>query len=742
VSFFFNDQLHHYFPESYQMVFCAMLQEQPSSFDVEQLTQLARGLHTLAAPARELTPIDGLAVATLAAFQEELVRMRLECAAHRAQRARSGDRDWPADHLASQKTMYELLSHTLLFLHGLDPSPSSIPASAVDDGEVVPSDGDSAEPGGFAPDPGSTTPLEDPPSDTAGGNDDSADEFLDDLMDSSNAFSLPPDADPASPAPTPSRGAKAPKRVTFKTAKQERAKQRADNRNAFVNFVQYVSDALDAGRTVADLIDSHVRALGKTTALDRISSPRFPVFKYATDESYRTPKTATQLSKQILDNSLASDKRYKRAVFRRYGPVPPRHIGRSKHCGTMLREYASLDDMALLKGKTARQRRSILGHHFATEYTELYLQQTELIHLSQKLVRRLDAVERYLKKTIYDLKALGFKDVDAAAAQLEAGAHVHPSSAFAQVGSTLTAGKAILDSGASRHFLTTKMRALLTKPRSIRTSLINANGVLTSVEEGGDFYLPLSDSAGNSVGSLPILNASILEGATFSLLSLHQLVREGAKFDISDPDVTYMVYRGYSYPLEVVDNLIVIDLEHPLPSTTATSQSVAAAGAVSASCNDSDPAADHASCMAATASMQTWHDRLGHVSKKRIRYLNKSGSALGLNITNDTPHNAKCPCETCMRVNNISHSASKFREFDDTVASPGALLTCDLMGPFPADPLGNRYAFGFTDEYSRYSNVYLLKSKDEAPAALDAILTLTLVFEFSKTICCNQLCST
>ena len=72
--------------------------------------------------------------------------------------------------------------------------------------------------------------------------------------------------------------------------------------------------------------------------------------------------------------------------------------------------------------------------------------------------------------------------------------------------------------------------------------------------------------------------------------------------------------------------------------------------------------------------------------------------------------------------NNVHRSVGKFREFADTVSRPGELLTSDVIGPFPPSPEGHRYAISFIDEFTRYSNVYLMKKKSEAPAALTAVI--------------------
>ena len=108
--------------------------------------------------------------------------------------------------------------------------------------------------------------------------------------------------------------------------------------------------------------------------------------------------------------------------------------------------------------------------------------------------------------------------------------------------------------------------------------------------------------------------------------------------------------------------------------------------------------------------IQLWHQRFGHLGYQNLNLLNDKSMVDGMNIT------MKCnidePCEACVmgkqhREPFPKKSESKTREVLELIHS-------DVNGPLPVNSLGgSRYFVTFIDDYSRYTTVYTLKSKDE-----------------------------
>jgi transposase InsO family protein len=294
-----------------------------------------------------------------------------------------------------------------------------------------------------------------------------------------------------------------------------------------------------------------------------------------------------------------------------------------------------------------------------------------------------------------------------------------PQAAFSAVTHPLFISRhhAILDTGASVHCLTSDMPIF--NARLQHRQMTNANGKKTLITHGGDTVLNLQDAHGQSLPSLPISNASIVPDSPFNLLSIRRLMREGAEFGFRE-NASYMRYQNHLFPLQLINGLYVLDLLTPLKAIVSSSTN----GPPLPPHISPAPVSEY-SCYAQispTASADLWHKRCGHVSAARLIQLHKSGHALGLQFPGVTPHNAKCPCHMCMMNNNVSRSVQKARTMPSTVSRKGQLITSDVLGPFPPSPEGHRYAISYTDEYTRFSMVYFMRTKSEAPKTLLALI--------------------
>jgi hypothetical protein len=104
-----------------------------------------------------------------------------------------------------------------------------------------------------------------------------------------------------------------------------------------------------------------------------------------------------------------------------------------------------------------------------------------------------------------------------------------------------------------------------------------------------------------------------------------------------------------------------------------------------------------------------WHRRLGHVNMRNLKQLLKGEHVVGL--TNVTFEKDRV-CSTCVAGKQLgkNHPAKSVI----STSRPLDLLHLDLFGPSTYDSLeGRRYGLVIVDDYSRYTWVFLLKSKDE-----------------------------
>nr|GFA36137.1 retrotransposon protein, putative, Ty1-copia subclass [Tanacetum cinerariifolium] len=100
-----------------------------------------------------------------------------------------------------------------------------------------------------------------------------------------------------------------------------------------------------------------------------------------------------------------------------------------------------------------------------------------------------------------------------------------------------------------------------------------------------------------------------------------------------------------------------------------------------------------------------WHCRLGHISKKRIEKLQHDG-LLDLSVLMDFEKCVSCMSEKMARKP-YTHQVERAKELL-------GLIHTDVCGPFKImSRQGASYFVTFTDDFSRYGYVYLLKHKHE-----------------------------
>lgn len=119
-----------------------------------------------------------------------------------------------------------------------------------------------------------------------------------------------------------------------------------------------------------------------------------------------------------------------------------------------------------------------------------------------------------------------------------------------------------------------------------------------------------------------------------------------------------------------------------------------------------------------SASLETWHQRLGHISKEVIKKMADSGIVSGLRIGEPKGNDClECAQSKCTRASHQSRTTRKAR-------APGEVLHFDTAGPIKPETLGdNRYFILCKDEASSYRFVRFAAYKQEVPNIVKTIIS-------------------
>ena len=109
-------------------------------------------------------------------------------------------------------------------------------------------------------------------------------------------------------------------------------------------------------------------------------------------------------------------------------------------------------------------------------------------------------------------------------------------------------------------------------------------------------------------------------------------------------------------------------------------------------------------------SVNKLHRCLGHVSHERAKLLVRKGLVEGVELKSDDETSV---CEACESAKGERESVTKVQEGGRCPAI-GDEVHSDLWGPAPVESINRkRYYVSFTDDHSRYTNIYFLHTKDE-----------------------------
>ena len=101
-----------------------------------------------------------------------------------------------------------------------------------------------------------------------------------------------------------------------------------------------------------------------------------------------------------------------------------------------------------------------------------------------------------------------------------------------------------------------------------------------------------------------------------------------------------------------------------------------------------------------------WHCRLGHINEKHISKLHKDG------ILEPFDYESYDECEACLFG---KMTKSPFTKQGERVSDLLRLLHSDVCGPVKSSARDSfHYFITFTDDYSRFGYVYLMKHESES----------------------------
>ena len=237
----------------------------------------------------------------------------------------------------------------------------------------------------------------------------------------------------------------------------------------------------------------------------------------------------------------------------------------------------------------------------------------------------------------------------------------------------------ILDSGCSRH---------MTGDRALLSSVVEKSGPVVTF---GDDSKGFTTGYGNlEIGNVIIENISLVEGLKHNLLSISQFCDKG--YDVSFRKERCLISNRKDEKLALQGvrkgNLFIADLDS------------ASKGEVS--------------CFYSKASAEDswlWHKKLSHLNFKTMNSLVKRELVRGL------PQMEFCKeglCEACEKGK--SKKASHRSKDMTNISEPLQLIHMDLFGPVNVMSMSRkRYALVMVDDYSKYTWVLFLHSKDETP---------------------------
>jgi hypothetical protein len=241
-----------------------------------------------------------------------------------------------------------------------------------------------------------------------------------------------------------------------------------------------------------------------------------------------------------------------------------------------------------------------------------------------------------------------------------------------------TSSSWVLDTGCRTH-ICNNMQGLRSRRSLIRgkVDLRVGNGARVAALAEGTYDLTLPNGL-----ILVLNNCCYVPTLSRSIISVSRLIADGYELVIGTNDC-FIRKNGIFFSNVLVENgLYVLDLE-----------------------NNKNEQSIYNVNTTQTNETYSWHCRLGHINEKRIARLQKDGVLDSFDL--ESIEN----CESCLMGKMTKTPFSKKGERSKDVL---ALIHSDVCGPMSVEARnGYRYFMTFTDDYSRYGYLYLMRHKSE-----------------------------
>ncbi|GJV55523.1 putative ribonuclease H-like domain-containing protein [Tanacetum coccineum] len=275
---------------------------------------------------------------------------------------------------------------------------------------------------------------------------------------------------------------------------------------------------------------------------------------------------------------------------------------------------------------------------------------------------------------------------------------------------------------------TTKVKVNIVRPKAVNTTRPNSTVVNAVRDNQANVGIPPTDDQGYEfdrgyvtfgggvrggkitgkgtlkMGNLDFQDVFFVKELQFNLFSVSQMC-DKKNYDLFTDTACFVLSPNFKLPDESQillkiprkNNMYSVDMKNIVPKESLT-------------------------CLVAKATLDEsmlWHRRLGHVNFKIINKLVKDNLVRGLPskcFENDQTYVA------CLKGK--QHKASCKSKVQNSITQPLFMLHMDLFDPtFMCSLMNKKYCLVVTDDYSRFTWVFFLASKDETSGILKNFIT-------------------
>ena len=237
----------------------------------------------------------------------------------------------------------------------------------------------------------------------------------------------------------------------------------------------------------------------------------------------------------------------------------------------------------------------------------------------------------------------------------------------------------VLDTGCGSHICVNVQE--LKRSRSLAKGEVDlrvGNGAKVAALAVGTYILNLPTGL-----VLELDNCYYVPSITKNIISISCLDKKGFSFIIKDNCCSIYLNDMLYGIAQLINGLYVLNFDMPIYNINPKR----------IKSNDSNPT-------------YLWHCRLGHINENRISKLHKDG------ILDSFDFESYETCESCL-IGKMTKAP--FKGHSERAIAVLDLIHTDVCGPFNTQARGGfLYFITFTDDYSRYGYVYLMKHKSES----------------------------